>query len=296
MRDIEQDSNSPSGPHSGPATIKDFETAIAELESIVKKLEDGDLALEASLQLYERGVHLSRFCHSRLEEAERRIEILNERGQLRPAAGGPRRRRRRDDAHAMTDATAVAEYVRARRAEVEAALATLLPAPPGCPAPVADAMRYSLTGRRQAPAAGAVPGQRRSRRRLRRPPCCRPRARIELIHTYSLIHDDLPAMDDDSMRRGRPTLHVVAGEGMAILAGDGLLTEAFRVLASACAGDAGARAARDATDRRGGRAGRHGGRPGHRSRLRDAGSAGPHGAAARRRRRSPRCTRRRPAR
>jgi geranylgeranyl pyrophosphate synthase len=54
---------------------------------------------------------------------------------------------------------------------------------------------------------------------------------IELIHTYSLIHDDLPAMDDDVVRRGRPTLHVVAGEGMAILAGDGLLTEAFHLLA-----------------------------------------------------------------
>jgi geranylgeranyl diphosphate synthase type II len=54
---------------------------------------------------------------------------------------------------------------------------------------------------------------------------------IELIHTYSLIHDDLPAMDNDTMRRGRPTLHVVAGEGMAILAGDGLLTQAFALLA-----------------------------------------------------------------
>src|ERR671911_1107746 len=61
---------------------------------------------------------------------------------------------------------------------------------------------------------------------------------IELIHTYSLIHDDLPAMDNDTMRRGRPTLHVVAGEGMAILAGDGLLTEAFHVL-SGGPGDAG---------------------------------------------------------
>ena len=67
-------------------TIKDFEAAIAELETIVKKLEEGDLALETSLQLYERGVHLSRFCHSRLEDAERRIEILNERGQLKPAS------------------------------------------------------------------------------------------------------------------------------------------------------------------------------------------------------------------
>jgi exodeoxyribonuclease VII small subunit len=57
-------------------TIKDFEAAIAELESIVKKLEEGDLPLETSLQLYERGVQLSRFCHARLEEAERRIEVL----------------------------------------------------------------------------------------------------------------------------------------------------------------------------------------------------------------------------
>jgi exodeoxyribonuclease VII small subunit len=68
-------------------TIKDFETAIAELETIVKRLEEGDLALEASLQLYERGVHLSRFCHARLEEAEKRIEILNERGELKAAPG-----------------------------------------------------------------------------------------------------------------------------------------------------------------------------------------------------------------
>jgi geranylgeranyl pyrophosphate synthase len=52
-----------------------------------------------------------------------------------------------------------------------------------------------------------------------------------MIHTYSLIHDDLPAMDDDTLRRGRPTLHVAYGEGLAILAGDGLLTEAFALLA-----------------------------------------------------------------
>ena len=66
-------------------TIKDFEAALTELDTIVKKLEDGDIPLEQSLQLFERGVQLSRFCHARLEEAERRIEILNERGQLRTA-------------------------------------------------------------------------------------------------------------------------------------------------------------------------------------------------------------------
>ena len=67
-------------------TIKDFEAAIAELETLVKKLEEGDIPLETSLKLYERGVHLSRFCHSRLEDAERRIEVLNERGELKPAS------------------------------------------------------------------------------------------------------------------------------------------------------------------------------------------------------------------
>jgi exodeoxyribonuclease VII small subunit len=70
------------------STVKDFEAAIGELEAIVKKLEEGDLSLETSLQLYERGVQLSRFCHARLEEAEHRIEILNERGELKPAPAG----------------------------------------------------------------------------------------------------------------------------------------------------------------------------------------------------------------
>jgi exodeoxyribonuclease VII small subunit len=69
-------------------TIKDFESALAELDAIVKALEEGDLSLEKSLELYERGVQLSRFCHAKLEGAERRIEILNERGELRPAPAG----------------------------------------------------------------------------------------------------------------------------------------------------------------------------------------------------------------
>ena len=120
-------------------------------------------------------------------------------------------------------------YLDARRTEIDAALAAWLPAPPDTPAVVADAMRYSVTagGKRLRPvlclaSAEAVGGHRASAM----PVACA----IELIHTYSLIHDDLPAMDNDTMRRGRPTLHVVAGEGMAILAGDGLLTEAFALL------------------------------------------------------------------
>jgi exodeoxyribonuclease VII small subunit len=63
----------------------DFEAALSELERIVKQLEDGDLPLETSLELYERGVQLSRFCHGRLEDAERRIEVLTARGEIKPA-------------------------------------------------------------------------------------------------------------------------------------------------------------------------------------------------------------------
>jgi exodeoxyribonuclease VII small subunit len=67
-------------------SIKDFESAIAELEGIVRQLEEGDLPLERSLALFERGVSLSRYCHDQLGAAERRIEQLTERGELRDAS------------------------------------------------------------------------------------------------------------------------------------------------------------------------------------------------------------------
>ena len=71
----------------GDATIKDFETAIAELERIVKQLEDGDLPLDTSLGLFERGVELSRYCHDQLGAAQKRIEVLTERGELKDGSG-----------------------------------------------------------------------------------------------------------------------------------------------------------------------------------------------------------------
>jgi geranylgeranyl diphosphate synthase type II len=133
-----------------------------------------------------------------------------------------------------------------RRAAIEDALERALPAPPTCPALIADAMRYSVRagGKRLRPllalAAAETVGA------IGRPPiaadevCARamPLAcALELIHTYSLVHDDLPAMDNDVLRRGMPTLHVVHGEGMAILGGDALLTEAFAMLTRAPAVD-----------------------------------------------------------
>jgi geranylgeranyl pyrophosphate synthase len=129
------------------------------------------------------------------------------------------------------------EYLSARRGEVEQGLERWLSPSPDCPPVVREAMRYSLLagGKRLRPiltlasaeaVATARGGSSEAARCLALPAACA----IEMIHTYSLIHDDLPAMDDDVLRRGRPTLHVVYGEGLAILAGDGLQAEAFALL------------------------------------------------------------------
>jgi geranylgeranyl diphosphate synthase, type II len=112
---------------------------------------------------------------------------------------------------------------------VDEALEKNMPEPRGHASELIKAMRYSLFagGKRLRPilciaGAEAVGGDGKDVM----PAACA----LELIHTYSLIHDDLPAMDNDDLRRGKPTNHKVFGEAMAILAGDGLLTEAFNLL------------------------------------------------------------------
>ena len=131
----------------------------------------------------------------------------------------------------------LAAFLDRARVEVDAALDRWLPKPPSCPEIISQAMRYSVFagGKRLRPvlvlaAAEAIDGAASD---LALPAACA----IEMIHTYSLIHDDLPAMDDDTLRRGRPTLHVVYGDGIAILAGDGLHAEAFTLLADEPARD-----------------------------------------------------------
>jgi geranylgeranyl diphosphate synthase type II len=125
----------------------------------------------------------------------------------------------------------VARYLAARAALVNRALAARLPA---SGTRLRQAIRYSLLagGKRIRPiltlATAEVVG---APARLVLPFACA----LEMIHTYSLVHDDLPAMDDDDLRRGRPTSHRVYGEGLAILVGDALLSEAFRVMACAAA-------------------------------------------------------------
>lgn len=117
-------------------------------------------------------------------------------------------------------------------AATETALLKLIPASDGPEAQVVDAMRYSVMagGKRLRPFLVLATADLFNVSRA-----CSERvaAALEMVHTYSLIHDDLPAMDDDELRRGKPTCHVEYGEATAILAGDALLTLAFEVIAHA---------------------------------------------------------------
>ncbi|HEY0140335.1 MAG TPA: farnesyl diphosphate synthase [Thermoanaerobaculia bacterium] len=133
----------------------------------------------------------------------------------------------------------LATYLAERRALVDRTLEAALPPATAHPPVIHEAMRYAVLGggKRVRPivaiasaeAVGAMTSERLE-------PLLLPICTLELIHTYSLVHDDLPALDDDDLRRGRKTTHVVFGEAMAILTGDALLTEAFSWLARPIAG------------------------------------------------------------
>jgi geranylgeranyl diphosphate synthase type II len=125
----------------------------------------------------------------------------------------------------------IARYLEESREKVDQTLDALMPREDSHPARLVSAMRYSLFagGKRIRPilvltAAGAAGGKDDN--------ALRPACAVELVHTYSLIHDDLPAMDDDDFRRGHPTCHRAFDEGTAILAGDALLTMAFDLLSA----------------------------------------------------------------
>ncbi len=243
----------------------DFESSLAELETIVRRLEQGGGALEQALGDYAQAIELLRACHGRLEQAERKIEILSG----IDANGNPILREVDDQELSLEDKQRVADSVgqfhgRPAMSESRVLLKTMVPcseysmslvssastinqrlAPlrdlvdqalenylrltDGCPQRLADAMRYSVMapGKRLRPlltllAAEAVGGHARAAL----PAACA----VELIHAYSLIHDDLPAMDNDDLRRGLPTCHRKFDEATAILAGDALQALAFEIL------------------------------------------------------------------
>ncbi len=128
------------------------------------------------------------------------------------------------------DGASFEQAVEPLRQRIEDRLARYVQSSPDCPPRLSEAMAYSLLagGKRLRPllvlmACETCGGDIEAAL----PAACA----LEMVHTYSLIHDDLPAMDDDDLRRGRPTNHVVYGEALAILAGDGLLTRAFEIIA-----------------------------------------------------------------
>jgi len=123
----------------------------------------------------------------------------------------------------------IKSYLSRKKDIVDKALDKLVPPATMFPTSVHEAMRYSLFagGKRVRPILAIAAAEALGAKTTDLLPLS---GALELIHTYSLIHDDLPAMDDDDLRRGRPTCHKVYGEAIAVLAGDGLLTMAFEVL------------------------------------------------------------------
>ena len=214
-------------PATDASPVADFEASLDALEQLVEKMEHGDMSLEESLAAYERGVGLYRRCQTALEQAELRVRLLSD-----PARPGRRRAvpARRTSARCLSR-----RRLRrlARRARRQPRSSSALPAADASPAAPARGDAPCRARRRQAhaPAAGL---------RHRRTPSARDAAAldaaaaaVELIHAYSLVHDDLPAMDDDALRRGQPTVHVAFDEATAILAGDALQSLAFELLADA---------------------------------------------------------------
>ena len=201
-----------------------FEGALDELEALVERLEAGDLALEQALATFERGVALSRRCAELLDRAEQRIDEL-----VRAQGGAAVRPFSAENARERLSRVDAQDYLAACLPRVERALDEALPRADEPPARLHAAMRHLLFpgGKRLRPAlalaaAEAVGGDADA---------ALPAAvAVELVHVYSLVHDDLPCMDDDVERRGRPTVHVAFDEATAVLAGDALLTAAFAAL------------------------------------------------------------------
>ncbi|TFH41651.1 MAG: exodeoxyribonuclease VII small subunit, partial [Lysobacterales bacterium] len=240
----------------------DFEAALEELEGLVERMEEGALSLEESLKTYERGIELSRACQKSLDAAEQRIQILSEKDgvtetrSFRPdddwaARAEPSQRLFNAHSTHNTHATLACVGERAHgfdmqadsittidfdlsgyRARANRALEACLPPLGPAPAQLHEAMRYAvLNGGKRVRAtlvytAGEAVDADSS---LLDAPACA----VELIHAYSLVHDDLPAMDDDDLRRGKPTCHRAFGEANALLAGDALQSFAFLVLSDA---------------------------------------------------------------
>ncbi|MEZ5798873.1 MAG: exodeoxyribonuclease VII small subunit [Paracoccaceae bacterium] len=206
-----------------PVAEMSFEEAMAALEGVVTQLERGEVPLEQSISLYERGAALKARCDALLKDAEEGGEDSRRRGACggrRPGGGCELSERLAADQALIAGqlAAALADRARSRwcrrcamRCGRQAAARVL----------VLESARMLGVGARALPAAAAV----------------------EALHAYSLVHDDLPCMDDDDLRRGQPTVHVKWDEAVAVLAGDALQTLAFEMLCDPVLGGAEVRVA-----------------------------------------------------
>ena len=209
-----------------------FEDILARLRGLVERLEGGNLPLEDSLRAFEEGMELCRRGTVILDGAEKKVETL--------LAGGPHRAVRsrstfEDLANGDEPAVGIAGRTGSPRgARSSTACSRRAWRRPPTAIPAACSKRCATRCWRPASASARCWRWPRPRRSAPvdddvRLAC----AAVELVHCYSLIHDDLPAMDDDDFRRGRPSNHKVFGEATAILAGDALLTLAFEWIAEA---------------------------------------------------------------
>ena len=176
----------------------------------IEKMQDTEVSLEDSFALYEQGMKMLKNCNQKIDAVEKKMLKMNEQWRI----GG------------------VLRGTMDRKKEVEQIVTSFLPKEEGYQKTVLEAMNYSVSagGKRLRPMLMLETYRMFGGTSKVIEPFM---AAIEMIHTYSLIHDDLPAMDNDEYRRGRKTTHVVYGEAMAILAGDALLNYAFETAASA---------------------------------------------------------------
>ena len=196
-----------------------FESGLQELELIVKEMESGELPLERALELFEKGMQLSETLPQAIG-----------RGRDAHRNAGPQRRQSPAGTVPARQSMTLAEYVAHQQVTDRRCAAALGPARIHAARIHSQGHALQPVRGRQAHSSHPVHGGGRSGLGFaggNRIGACT----LELIHTYSLIHDDLPALDNDDLRRGVPTCHKVFGDAIAILAGDALLTLAFQVLA-----------------------------------------------------------------
>ena len=200
-----------------------FETALGELEQIVNRLESGDLPLEEALSEFERGVQLAR--QGQGQAADRPNSACRSCWRIVKI---PRPRLLRRTLNKWISRNNLQACVE----QANEALRRFIAPQPFQNTPLVEAMHYGalLGGKRLRPFLVYATGEMFG---VSRTTLDAPAAAVECIHAYSLMHDDLPAMDDDDLRRGLPTCHIKFGEANAILAGDALQTLAFSILSDA---------------------------------------------------------------